>query len=116
AAELFALLAPFDHHHSVLPIPVCYGGPASHALGLLCQVSGDFDDADEWLARADADARRLGAVPSRIRIAIDHGRLRAARAGRRGARSLLEGALGRAQAAGLAHLAQAAREAGARIG
>jgi hypothetical protein len=118
AAELAALLAPFEAHHAVLPVPICYGGPVGHALGRLHGVSGASDLADQAFARAALDARALGARPSEVWIAIDHALLRAWTGDRRGARESLAEA--DALASGLAlpaldralHRAQAAANAG----
>ncbi|HSJ95502.1 MAG TPA: hypothetical protein VLC53_00425, partial [Myxococcota bacterium] len=108
AAALITLLTPFEHHHAVLPVPICHGGPVSHALARLHEAVGALDLADECYTRAAADAHRLGARPSEARVAIDHALLCARRGDRVGARERRAQALAVARAAGLTALERAA--------
>jgi hypothetical protein len=111
AATLIELLSPFEHHHAVLPVPICHGGPVSHALGRLHEVSGDLERADEAYARAAADAAGLGARPSQVLVAVDRALLCVRRGERRGARDRLAEAEKLADALALPGLEQAAAAA-----
>ena len=71
AAELAPLLEPVASQHAVLALPVCYGGPATHALGRLYTVLGRHDEAREALDEARASAAALGARPAVRRIELD---------------------------------------------
>ena len=85
AAGLCALLEPVAHCHGVLLAPICYAGPAAHALARLYELQDRSGDADELYTAALASATHLGAAPTRARILADHARLLAKRDGRRAA-------------------------------
>jgi hypothetical protein len=86
------LLAPIEHHHSVLPMAICYGGPARWALARLAETLGQADDAAALVAEALDAARAVGARPMQARIALHFGRFVATREPRRAKLLLEEGA------------------------
>jgi len=70
AAALERLLAPVEHHHGVLAVPVCYGGPLAFARARLLACLGRGDEALELLEEAAEAAEAVGARPTRARIAL----------------------------------------------
>jgi hypothetical protein len=90
ASELEALLRTAPHHHAILPVAICYGGPLGHALARLVALQGRLDEAGELLDEARAAAAGLGARPGEARILLEHGRLLERRGSRRAARERLE--------------------------
>jgi ATP/maltotriose-dependent transcriptional regulator MalT len=113
ARRLYDLLAPVEHQHGVLPMAICYGGPAKYALARLADTLGRRDDALALYTEAEAEADSLGARPTQARIALQHGLCLGAGDPAR-ARSQLEEALRRAEALGLSAVADAACRALAR--
>jgi tetratricopeptide (TPR) repeat protein len=110
AKTLADLLAPFEDHHGVLAVPVCYGGPVSFARARLLGRLGERSEAVELLEEARAAARGLGARPTQARIAIELGTL-LARAGERSrSREHLGEALELARDLGLPEVEAAATE------
>jgi DNA-binding winged helix-turn-helix (wHTH) protein len=85
AERLLPLLEPVAHYHGVLPVPICYGGPVSHALARLLELLGRHAEADDVYGAAHVAAGGLGAGPTRARILADHARLLAKRDPRRAA-------------------------------
>ncbi len=73
ARQLIDLLAPFERHHAVMPMVVCYGGPVSWALARLYETLGRAADADDLFQEALASASALGARPTQAQIRLDHG-------------------------------------------
>ncbi len=92
ARALCELLAPIEHHHSVLPMAICYGGPARWALARLAETLGHGDDAVALYGEALEAARAVGARPMQARIALHFGRCLSARDPRRAKPLLEEGA------------------------
>lgn len=109
APVLRDLLAPIEHHHSVLPMAICYGGPARWALARLAETLGQADDAIALYAEALDAARVVGARPMQARIALHFGRFVAAREPRR-AKLLLEQAGRLAAELGMAGLVRYSNE------
>jgi len=70
AAILERLLAPLEHHHGVLAVPVCYGGPLAFARARLLACLGRGDEALDLLEEAAEAADAVGARPTRARIAL----------------------------------------------
>jgi DNA-binding winged helix-turn-helix (wHTH) protein len=70
AGSLSALLSPIESQHGVLPLAICYGGPASFALARLAELRGRADDACALAEEALASAEALGARPMHARIAL----------------------------------------------
>ncbi len=115
ADALIARLAPFESHHAVMPMVICYGGPASWALARLHELRGRGDAALELYASARAAAGELGALPTCARIRLDAGRLLRRRGRRSDARAELAAAAALAADLGLPALERAAcAELGAR--
>jgi DNA-binding winged helix-turn-helix (wHTH) protein/tetratricopeptide (TPR) repeat protein len=92
AARLAELLHGAEGLHGVLPIPVCYGGPISHPLGLLRAMLGDVDDALVLLEDAIESTGALGARPARARAERDLARILVRRGDRERAASLMRSA------------------------
>jgi DNA-binding winged helix-turn-helix (wHTH) protein/tetratricopeptide (TPR) repeat protein len=88
AGALIELLRPEEHRHGVLPMVVCYGGPASFALARLYELEGRPDDAAELYAEAREAAKSLGALPTEARIKLAWGDLELRRGSRTRAREL----------------------------
>ena len=65
AARSHALLAPYAHHHGVLPLAICYGGPVSYALARLAELRGLREDARALHADALSACERIGAESMR---------------------------------------------------
>jgi DNA-binding winged helix-turn-helix (wHTH) protein/transcriptional regulator with XRE-family HTH domain len=76
AAALTRLLDAVADHHAVLPLAMCYGSPASHALARLAELRGDRRAARARYAEAIAACSRIGAEPARLRAERDAGRAR----------------------------------------
>ena len=68
AGALVALLAPHAHHHAILPLAVCYGGPASFALARLARLRGLRAEASERYGDALASCEAIGAEAMRAHI------------------------------------------------
>jgi hypothetical protein len=66
---LRALLEPYAAHHAVLPMAICYGGPASYALARLAELQGNRREARELYAAALSACAQIGAETTRARIA-----------------------------------------------
>jgi hypothetical protein len=69
AVALHALLAPYAHHHAVLPLAICYGGPVSFALARLAKLRGLREDARALHADALSACERIGAESMRKSLA-----------------------------------------------
>jgi hypothetical protein len=69
AGALMALLAPHAHHHAVLPVAICYGGPASFALARLADLRDMKSDARALYDDALSACEGIGAEAMRARIA-----------------------------------------------
>ena len=89
AGELEALLGPVASLHGVLPVPICYGGPVSHALARLAALQGRLDEADELFEEACSAAEALAARPTLARLLAEHAALLARRGRHSAARSQL---------------------------
>jgi len=111
ARPLVALLSRVEHHHAVLPVPICYGGPVSFALARLAETLGRPDDAAELHRDAREAAEALGARPTVAAIRETLGRLLARRGEHRRAREALVAAEELAETLGMAGLARSARAA-----
>jgi DNA-binding winged helix-turn-helix (wHTH) protein/tetratricopeptide (TPR) repeat protein len=116
AGPLEELLQPVASLHGVLPVPVCYGGPASRGLARLVALQGRVDEAAELFEEAFASAEALGARPMAARILAEHGALLARRGSRAAARALLADAAKRAGELAMPGLADAAAAELARLG
>lgn len=110
AEELRELLAPFEHHHGVMPMVICYGGPVGFALARLAEVQGRADEAAELYPEAVAAAGELGARPNVARILLAHGSFLRRRGQRAAAREQLSAAAALAADLGLSTLERAAAE------
>jgi hypothetical protein len=75
ASELEKPLRNVASLHCVLPVPICYGGPVTHALARLAALQGRPDDADGLYEEACASAEALGAHPTQARLLAEHGAL-----------------------------------------
>jgi DNA-binding winged helix-turn-helix (wHTH) protein len=69
AGALTALLAPYADHHGILPLAICYGGPASWALARLATLRGMPREARALYADAVAACEAIGAETTHARIA-----------------------------------------------
>jgi hypothetical protein len=92
AAELEEPLRSVASLHCVLPVPICYGGPVTHALARLAALQGRHDDADGFYEEACASAEALGARPTQARLLAEHGALLARLGRHAAARSRLSAA------------------------
>jgi DNA-binding winged helix-turn-helix (wHTH) protein/tetratricopeptide (TPR) repeat protein len=108
AAGLIAALAPVESHHAVMPMVVCYGGPAAWALARLHALCARPDDADDLYRDALAAAADLGARPTEAHIRLDHGRFLRRRGRRSAAREHLSAAAALAADLGMPALESAA--------
>jgi DNA-binding winged helix-turn-helix (wHTH) protein len=79
AEVLVRLLAPVEHLHGVLPVPIQYGGPVSYCLARLYETLGRAEEARQLYEEARESVVRLGARPMQARIAQDAARLLARR-------------------------------------
>ncbi len=86
APEFIETLGPLAHHHAILPMVVCYGGPVAWALGRLYAVLGDTEEALDHHEAALVAVGRLGAKPAEAHLRIgyakllrEHGKAREAR-------------------------------------
>jgi DNA-binding winged helix-turn-helix (wHTH) protein/tetratricopeptide (TPR) repeat protein len=104
AARLVALLTPVEHHHGVLPVPICYGGPVARALARLLEVLGQGDDALALYESAHESAAALGARPARARTLVEWGTLLRRHGDRRRGAERIEEGLRLAEEMGLAGL------------
>jgi DNA-binding winged helix-turn-helix (wHTH) protein len=109
AAALIEALAPFEHHHAVMPMVICYGGPAHWALARLHEVRGRADDAGDLYREALLAAAEMGARPTEAHIRLSHGRFLRRRRQRSAAREQLSAAAALAADLGMAAIEQAAR-------
>jgi hypothetical protein len=112
--RLAAMLAPFEHLHAILPVPIGYGGPVSYALARLRETLGDFEAAGDLYAEAFDAAEALGARPTAARILIDHAALLARRGDRRGARERAERGVALAETFGMVAVVARGQEIAAR--
>jgi hypothetical protein len=71
AGALAAQLAPYAQHNAILPMAICYGGPASWALARLAKLRGQRREARAHQQDALAACERIGADAMRARIARD---------------------------------------------
>ncbi|MGH0032037.1 MAG: ATP-binding protein [Myxococcota bacterium] len=108
AAELIESLAPVERHHAVLPMVVCYGGPASWALARLHATRGRADDAHDLYGEALAAVREMGARPTEAHLLLDLGAFLRRRGKRSVAREHLAAAAALASGLGLPRVEQAA--------
>jgi hypothetical protein len=67
AEPLAALLSPHAHHHGLLPLAICYGGPVSFALAQLARMRG-LHEARVLYADAQAACERIGAATMAERV------------------------------------------------
>jgi tetratricopeptide (TPR) repeat protein len=111
AAPILDALAPFEHHHGVLPMVICYGGPAAWALARLHETLGHGDDALGLYDEALAAARALGARPTEAQVRLAQAGLLRRRGKRAEARAQLAAAAALAAELGLRGVEQAARAA-----
>lgn len=109
ARPLFELLAPVEHHHGVLPVPICYGGPVSFALARLADTLGRPEDASDLYADAREAGEAVRARPTVAAVREARGRLHARRGERRRAREELAASADLADELGMAGLAESAR-------
>jgi len=72
AEPLIRALAPVEHHHGVLPVPICYGGPVAHCTGRLHALLGERDPAERAFTLAIEQVRTLGARPAEARLLLDY--------------------------------------------
>jgi len=71
---LEALLAPHAHHHGVMPLAICYGGPVSYALARLAELRGARREARELYDEALVACAQVGAETMRARVERHAGR------------------------------------------
>jgi DNA-binding winged helix-turn-helix (wHTH) protein len=69
AGALVALLSPYAGHHGILPLAICYGGPASWPLARLAALRGMRHEARALYADAAAACEAIGAETTRLAIA-----------------------------------------------
>jgi DNA-binding winged helix-turn-helix (wHTH) protein/tetratricopeptide (TPR) repeat protein len=108
AGELLRGLRSIEGHHAVMPMVVCYGGPATWAAARLHALVGDADAAEELYGDALDAVRSLAARPTEARIRLDLGRLLRRRGKRPRAREELAAAAALAADLGMAGLEEAA--------
>jgi tetratricopeptide (TPR) repeat protein len=113
ARSLVEILAPVEHQHGVLPMPICYGGPVARCLARLHALLGRAGEAEELYLEALDACATLGARPMQARVGVELGTLVARRDRARGRERLAE-AERLAGELGLAGVASAARAALAR--
>jgi tetratricopeptide (TPR) repeat protein len=101
-------LLPFEAHHGVMPMVICYGGPVPWALARLHEIRGRADDADDLYREALASATEMGARPVEARIRLGHGRLLRRRRQRGAAREQLSAAAALAADLGIVSIEEAA--------
>jgi len=99
AKALIDALTPFESHHAVMPMVVCYGGPASWALARLHELRGNAQDADDLYREALEATAALGARPTEAHVRLAYGLFLRRRGNRGAAREQLAAAA--AGAAGL---------------
>ena len=63
AAQLYALLSPYTNYNVAMGTGMVHYGPASHFLGLLATVLGQWDEAQRHFTAALAMNTQLGARP-----------------------------------------------------
>jgi len=111
-AERARLLLPpltaIEHHHAVLPVPICYGGPVRYTLARLLEVDGRSDDALARYDEAFADAAAVGARPVQARILLGWGGLLQRRGAKRDGAKRLGEARALGEELGMAGLVAAA--------
>ena len=90
AAGLCAVLSEIEHHHGVLPVPICYGGPVSRCLARLHEMLGRSDEAAQLYEDALESSAALGARPTLSRIRVEYAALLERRGERSRAAELLE--------------------------
>lgn len=71
---LEALLVPHAHHHAVMPLAICYGGPVSYALARLAALRGARREARELYADALRACTQVGAETMRAHVELHAGR------------------------------------------
>jgi DNA-binding winged helix-turn-helix (wHTH) protein/tetratricopeptide (TPR) repeat protein len=109
ARLLHGALSPVEHHHGVLPVPICYGGPVSFGLARLCDTLGRPEEAAELYTEASEACVLVGARPMQARVALEHGKLLARRGQKRAAHGLVEGSAALAGELRMPGVAAAAR-------
>ncbi len=109
AEALYRMLEPTWHHHGVLPVPICYGGPVARCLARLCELLGQSDEADELYGEAGDACAGLGARPDLARVTLERGLLAARRGPARRARELLRESARLAAELGMAEVEARAR-------
>jgi tetratricopeptide (TPR) repeat protein len=73
AAQLDALLEPYDALHAVFPGPLLYAGPVARFRALLAAVRGERAAAVAGFERALAACEAIGARPAWARVACELG-------------------------------------------
>lgn len=116
AALLCDQLDRIEHHHGVLPVPICYGGPVSRCLARLREVMGRSDEADELYAEALDASLALGAQPVHARVALEYAGLCVRRGRKDRAVELARESARLADALGLAEVGRRAGELLAEVG
>ena len=112
ASELYELLLP--HRDRMVVSLTAWLGPATHHLGLLATVVGDFDAAEAHFQHAVEVQERLGARATLAHTRYEWGLLLLRRRGpgdREGARAMLQAALADARQADLPHIERRISEA-----
>jgi tetratricopeptide (TPR) repeat protein len=80
AAELYALLLPYEALYAMAPSEASFGSVA-RGLGVLATQLGRFDDAERHLTAALELERRMGARPWIAHVLHDHASMLLARRG-----------------------------------
>ncbi len=75
ALALRELIQPFETHHSVLPMVICYGGPVTWALGRISELNADPDEALRYYRDALRSSIQLRARPSEAAVHLSIGHL-----------------------------------------
>ena len=101
-------LTEIEHHHAVLPVPICYAGPVRYTLARLLEVDGRSDDALARYEEALSDAALLGARPVQARILLGFGSLLRRRGAKRDGEQRLREARALAEALGMPTIVAAA--------
>ncbi|MCL4683185.1 AAA family ATPase [Myxococcota bacterium] len=110
AGALLAHIEPLAHQHAMLPLAL-YGGPLARCAARLHETLGRFDEAKAHFEAAREAADAVGALPTRARVQLEHGRLLARRGARAPASEQLAEAARTAGRLGMLAVAREAQEA-----
>jgi DNA-binding winged helix-turn-helix (wHTH) protein/tetratricopeptide (TPR) repeat protein len=111
AEPIREMLAPFEGHHSVLPVAIIYGGPVHWALGRLHEVCGRPGEAELSYRDGLEAVVSLGARPAEAWIRLSLGRLHMRRKQRSAGREALQASRAIARELGLRSVESSAQQA-----